>query len=46
MPMNKILELELEIFESKISSTSYSCSPSISIGGKGSWILLGMVDVW
>jgi hypothetical protein len=25
---------------------SYSYSPLTSIGGRGSWILLGMVDAW
>ncbi len=28
-----------------MSSTSYSCLPSTSIGEGGSWILLGMVDI-
>jgi hypothetical protein len=29
-----------------MSSTSYSYSPLTSIGGRGSWIRLGLADAW
>ncbi len=32
--------------ESKTTSISYFCLPLIFTNGDGSWILLGMVDVW